>query len=302
LEIARELNSTPFHQSTSRGPAYRGQIGFVLVSEEQPSVGSSLGGSYLGDMINGCISCSEARGTSVALSLMTWDQVRQGQLPVTIQRQQVDGIVFRGWMLPEVTRMLEKITVPVVMVDCDRRMEGFPQVYIDNLHAMDLIVDHLVQKGCRHFATITGDMEHINAQERLAGLQVSLGRRGLSLDPRNIVYETRFNDVRGRQGAKTLLERQAPVDALICQNDLIAMGAMEYLQEAGRRLPEDVRVTGFDNMELPAKHIPPLTTIDSHSFEIGRLGAQLLSHTFEVSDQHDLQLRSPVSLIVRNST
>jgi LacI family transcriptional regulator len=252
-------------------------------------------------MINGCISFAETNGISVALSRMTWEQVRQGQLPVAIQRQHVDGVVFRGWLLPEVEKMFEKITMPIVWVDCDRRVEGQLQVCIDNLHAMDQIVEHLLQKGCRRFATITGDMEHLNAQERLAGLQISLVRRGLSLDPQNIVTQHGFNDESGRRGVKVLIDRHREIDALVCQNDLIAVGAMESLQAAGINVPGDIRVTGFDNMEFNSTLVASLTTIDSHPFEIGQLGAQLLNHPLKVSGEGNLQIRSPVSLIVRDS-
>jgi DNA-binding LacI/PurR family transcriptional regulator len=302
LDIARELNYTPFQSFNTRGPVYRGQVGFVVLTEEPACVGNLMGGSYLSGMINGCIYFAENRGTSVALSLMTWEQARLGQLPTAIQRQHVDGFLFRGWVLPEVSKLFEKLSIPIVMIDCDRRVDGFPQVYIDNIYAMDLIVDHLMAKGCRHFATITGDMDHINAQERLAGLQISLIRRGLSLDTQNIIFESRFNEESGRRGAKMLLERHTEVDALICQNDLIALGAMNYLQENGRKIPDDIHITGFDDMEFSSKLAIPLTTIDSHSFDIGRLGAQLLNHTFEISNRHDLQIRSPVSLIARKST
>jgi LacI family transcriptional regulator len=301
LDIARELNYTPFQSFNSRGPVYRGQIGFVMISEDVPRTGREFGGSYLSSMINGCISFAETNGVSVALSQMTWEQVQLGQLPVAIQRQHVDGVVFRGWMLPEVIKLFEKVTIPIVMVDCDRRVEGRSQVCIDNLHAMDQIVEHLIQRGCRHFATITGDMEHINAQERLAGLQISLIRRGLSLDPQNIVIEHGFNEESGRRGVRALMDHHRGIDALVCQNDLIAVGAMESLQAAGQNVPDDIRVTGFDNMEFTNTLVTSLTTVDPHPYEIGQLGSKLLSHRFKMCGEDNLQIRSPISLIVRQS-
>jgi LacI family transcriptional regulator len=144
-------------------------------------------------------------------------------------------------------------------------------------------------------------MEHLNAQERLAGLQISLVRRGLSLDPQNIVTQHGFNDESGRRGVKVLIDRHREIDALVCQNDLIAVGAMESLQAAGINVPGDIRVTGFDNMEFNSTLVASLTTIDSHPFEIGQLGAQLLNHPLKVSGEGNLQIRSPVSLIVRDS-
>jgi len=167
---------------------------------------------------------------------------------------------------------------------------------------MDLVVDHLVKQGAKRFATITGDMQHQNAQERLAGLQMALNRRGIPLPPEGIVTEPDFVDECGRHGTRKLLESGYKFDALICHFDLAAYGALEELSSAGIKVPDDVLVTGFDNEDFSSKIAVPLTTVETNSYQLGRLGAQLLLAQTNQEKKEVMHVYPDVSLVIRKST
>ena len=302
LETAREMKYTRVPDRQTRGKVHWGQIGLVIISKENPPLDKKLSVQYFSHMMHGCSAYAEEMGHSMVFSHLDWNQVKAGNLSAVLDRGHVDGFLCRAWISPEVEELLEKIDVPVVLMDCDRYFDKYSSVQVNNIKAMDLVVDHLVNQGAKRFATITGNMDHQNAQERLAGLQMALTRRGIVLPPEGIVMESGFAVESGRRGAKRLLESGYPFDALVCQFDLMAYGAMEKLSAAGVKIPEDVRVTGFDNEEFSDKIAIPLTTVETNSFQVGRLGAQLLLAQTSEENKHTLHVHAEVSLVVRKST
>ena len=241
------------------------------------------------------------RFTASIVSHLDWKQVESGNLSAVLERGHVDGYLCRAWISPQVEEMLANIDVPIVLLDCDRQIDRYSSVHVNNIKAMDLLVDHLVKRGAKRFATITGDMQHLNAQERLAGVQMALTRRGIQLPSENVIMESGFCIENGKKGVSKLLESGHRFDALVCQYDLMAYGAMEELSLAGVKVPDDVLVTGFDNEGFSDKLAVPLTTIDTNSFQSARLGVQLLMAQASGENRHTMHLQSEVSLVVRES-
>ena len=301
MEIAREMKYTLFPVRQTRGKVHWGQVGFVIISKENPPLPGKLPMHYFSHMMRGCAAYAEEKGHSMVFSHLDWKQVDEGTLSAVLNRGYVDGFLCRAWISPKVKEMLQNINVPVVLMDCDRYLDGYSSVQVNNIKAMDLVVEHLVKQGAKRFATITGDMDHQNAQERLAGLQMALTRRGISLPPEGIIIESDFCDANGRSGAKKLIASGYRFDALVCQFDLMAYGAIEELCSAGIKVPDDVRVTGFDNEEFSDKLAIPLTTVETDSFQVGRLGAKLLLAQTSGENKQVLHVHSEVSLVVRQS-
>jgi len=301
LRLARDLNYWPSPSRQGRGRVHTGHLGFVAISEDQPRLTTEPGSSYLHDILEGCRVAAEEQANGLAICRLTWAQVRQGQMPAAMRSGHLDGIVLRGWWLPELAGWLKEIGIPCVLVDCDRFVPGMPQVQVEGVQAMDRVAEHLVAHSASRIATITGDMDHLNSQERLAGLQMALTRRGMSLPDTHIVLEHGYNESSGARGVQTLLDRKVPFDALVCQNDLIALGAMRKLEAAGLRVPDDVKVIGFDNMEFAGLPEVGLTTIDAHPRKLGEMGTQLLLEKLNGKNVNDVHLRIGTELIVRRT-
>lgn len=301
MEITKDMKYSMYPARQTRGRTHWGQLCFLIISKENPPPDKKFPLHYFVQMISGCSSYAEEKGYSVVFSHLDWNQVEAGTLSAVVERGHADGFLCRAWISPAVEEMLEKLDVPVVLMDCDRYIDKYSSVHVNNIKAMDLVVGHLYDQGVRNFATITGNMEHQNAQERLAGFQMALVRRGITIPPQAIVVQPDFTVTDGRQGVRQLLESGYNFDGLVCQFDLQAFGAIEELKAAGKRVPEDVRVTGFDNEEFSDKISIPLTTIETNSFQMGRLGTQLLLAQTTGENMHTLHVHSEVSLVVRAS-
>ena len=301
LRVARDLNYWPSPARQGRGRVHTGHLGFVVISEDAPRLANEPGSSYLHDVLEGCRLAAEEQSNGLAICRLTIQQVQKGQMPAAMRSGHLDGIVLRGWWLPELARWISEIGVPCVLVDCDRFVPGIPQVQIESIQAMDDIVGHLTKHGAQNIATITGDMEHLNSQERLAGLQMALTRRGKSLPDTRIVIEHGYKEEAGRRGVQTLCERNIPFDAIVCQNDLIALGAMRELAAAGLSVPNDIKVVGFDNMEFAGLPEVGLTTIDACPHKLGEMGTNLLLEKLNGKNVDDVHLRVATRLIVRQS-
>lgn len=302
LAVAKRLNyrASPNRQTRSR--THYNQLGFLLVSPHEPRVTVETGSAYLHTMIDGCLHCAEADNWSVALCKCTLAQLQEGQLPTALTHQLFDGLLVRSIMDPALLELLSEMQVPHVLIDCDRFVSQSVQVQIENTQAIDELVEHLVESGSRKVATITGEMDHLNAQERLAALHMALGRRGQSLLPERIVYETGFDEESGRRGVEVLLARGVEFDTLVCHNDLIGLGALNRLASAGLSVPHDVRVSGFDNMEFSA-HLPvPLTSVDPQPAALAETATRLLLEMIDSKDRSPLHLKLPTRLCVRTSS
>ncbi len=302
LDIAREMSFKPSVNANRRGGEFNGQIGFISVMEKEPRFGNAYGASYLNELAAGCIGSAETRNSSVALGLTTWDRVRSGEFPVALQRQQVDGVIICGWLLPELERFIKDAGIPVVLAVCDRDYPGFPHVRSDYLAGSSMLTNHLLSQGCRSLAVITGELSHVSCREHLAGVRFAAGERGVEVRPEALVIERGCDEASGHRGVASLLAAGVKFDALICQNDLIAAGAMSALVASGLRIPEDVLVAGFDNMEFVDRLACSLTSVELNCREIGQIAAELLLNEIDKRPTFNMQVRVPPVLIQRRST
>jgi DNA-binding LacI/PurR family transcriptional regulator len=253
-------------------------------------------------MVNGAMNYAEQLGNSLSLCSTTVEQLKSGDVPVMLRRPAVDGLIIRSPMLDELKTLLEHTQLPCVFVETDRYVPDITQLQLENIQAMIEIAEHLIDAGARKIATITGQLDHINAQERLAGLQVGLKKQGSYLADERIITESGFDEESGKRGMQKLLTRNIEFDAVVCHNDLIAAGAMDVLAKAGIAVPDDVLITGYDNMEFGSRLGTPLTTVDPKPYEIGLYAARLLMDNIDCEKPINRHMKMPCELIVRKST
>lgn len=161
-------------------------------------------------------------------------------------------------------------------------------------------VQHLLARGRRTVATIAGDPDMAAGQDRLRGWRETLQAAGLAHGD-DLVAPGRFRTEQGREAMVELLRRRPDLDAVFCANDLSAFGALQALQEAGRRVPDDVAVVGFDDVPAAATASPPLTTVRQEIELMGRRMARLLLDRLDGRTE-PVQEVLPTRLVVRDST
>lgn len=190
----------------------------------------------------------------------------------------VDGIVMS---VPEVGQSLEGITavlanapVPIVFVRADD-FHGHSGVTVDNMEAINNVVDHLVDIGRTRIAHLSGPLGWSEAKARAVAWRSRLTHHGLDASD-TLLVEGDWSSESGAAGMSELLDRAPELDAVVVANDRMAFGAMYVLGKRGRRMPDDVAVTGFDDMHEAKWHSPSLTTVSQPLHEMGRAAVRTL--------------------------
>ena len=212
----------------------------------------------------------------------------------------VDGLVLVGAdHLPETWALLEHAGMPVLLTwSRDVRL---PSLWFDNQRAGRLAAEHLLGLGHTAFGMVSGVLRwNDRARMRVEGVRSALAGAGLEL-PGWRVMEAPFSLAGGRAGMARLLAEAAPPTAVVCGNDLLAVGALMELQSRGLQAPEDVSVVGIDDLEIAAHFAPALTTVHLPTAELGaRAGEMLIAMLLRRPVRRETEL--PIELVVRRSS
>lgn len=177
----------------------------------------------------------------------------------------------------------------------------FPYVEVDSEIGMYQLARHIVERGHKRIAYIGPPTDLQFAVHRLAGINRALRESGLSLSPA-LHIEGDLTQESGYRAAQQLLDQNPHPTAILCANDLMALGAMKAIQERGLTVGSDVAVTGFDDVPLAEHAFPSLTTAKQPVYRIGGLVCQMLVNLIrgeEIEERH--RLLTP-ELVIRDST
>jgi LacI family transcriptional regulator len=228
------------------------------------------------------------------------DPIREGYYLDTLVRRRVDGIIVTGRRARSRPPIRADVAVPVVYAFVSSTDPADCSLVPDEAGGTAKAIEHLLAIGRRRIAHLSGSEHHDSTRIRAAAARATLDRAGLALvEP---VLFGDWSEVWGRHGLNTLLASGAEFDALFCGSDQIARGAIDALRLAGRRIPEDVAVVGFDNWDVMVTACePPLTSVDMELKELGRAAADLLLAAINGEPSPGRHPR-PCRLVVREST
>ncbi|PUB25265.1 LacI family transcriptional regulator [Promicromonospora sp. AC04] len=189
--------------------------------------------------------------------------------------RRVDAMVAAPFGLPE-SSLAELHDAGIPFVSLGKAPPGGGDfVHTDDVSGAREVTTHLIERGRRRIAFLGGEESVVPTQQRLEGYQAALRAAGLPVRGDDVVFEE-YTREGGRKGAATLLDRDDRPDAIVAANDLIALGVLDATRARGLRVPDDVAVTGYDDIEAASLVSPPLTTIENPAREIGRACARLL--------------------------
>jgi LacI family transcriptional regulator len=302
LESARSLDYAPSAAARTLVKRRSMLIGVVLFTgSEHPDIGHP----FFQDVLVGLKHGIGERGFDVLL-FATEQPHSSGDGEHSYLRRarhhRVDGVVLMGVDRddPEVVRLLDS-KIPLIAVDLDVRGERASFVASDNVGGARLAVRHLHELGHRRIATIAGPLDSKPGADRLLGFRAELDAVGLPARPE---YEQvgDFYTESGKQAMHDLLQLPEPPTAVFAAADLMAVGAIQAAHEAGLRVPEDLAVVGFDDIQLAPLLSPSLTTIRQDRLGLGLAAARALVQQIENPDVIPPVLTLPVELVVRSSS
>jgi LacI family transcriptional regulator len=197
--------------------------------------------------------------------------------------------------------------IPAVMICTDRSPTWSSRISIDNAYGIDKAINHLVSLGHREIAFIKGPEGSGDTEDRWNAVFATCKTLGVQVDPRLTVQLERLEPrgtrhaEEGRIAAQNLLRRGKRFTALVAYNDVSALGAMTELRKAGHKVPEDISVIGFDDIEFASIAYPPLTTVRQPLQEMGATAAELLIRMLG-NDKSVQNVCVRPELVVRSST
>jgi LacI family transcriptional regulator, galactose operon repressor len=238
---------------------------------------------------------------SVLLCDSRGDPIREQHYVRTLLSRRVDGIIVTGRRTDPRPPLATAVPVPVVYVMTQSDDPADLSFIPDDSHGGTLAASHLVTSGRTRIAHVTGPQRFLAARQRAAAAQEVLAAAGLPLAAGQVLYGE-WSEEWGRQAAHAVLHNEPATDAIFCGSDQVARGVADALREAGRRVPDDIALAGYDNWELFASTTrPPLTTVDMGLRELGQLAARALLDA--IGGQPDRGVRrEPCRLVIRESS
>jgi DNA-binding LacI/PurR family transcriptional regulator len=237
-----------------------------------------LGLSYFAELAATVIAEAERLGVVVLVEQTGGDRDRELDLLRSPRLKLTDGLIFSPLGMGQDD--VDRLTVPYPMVLLGERIFDGPvdHVTMRNVDAARAATEYLLNAGRRRIAVIGAhDGEVIgSAGLRLRGYREALEQAGIPYDDALVGYTTMWHRSNGARTMRDVLDRGVEFDAVFGLNDTLALGAMRALQESGRRVPDDVAVVGFDDLDEAQYSIPSLTTVDPGQSWIARTAVQTL--------------------------
>jgi DNA-binding LacI/PurR family transcriptional regulator len=260
---------------------------------------------YFAELARSVIKYAETKGWTVLID-QTDGLVDREQLVLEgIRGRLIDGLIFSPIALG--AEELERRRDPTPLVLLGERVYDGPadHVSIDNVAAARVATGHLIELGRRRIAAV-GDQPRPQSQTahlRLRGYQEALAEAGLPVPAELTVEVEQYHRADGAAAVRRLLALPEPPDALFCFNDLLALGALRALHEEGLRVPDDVAVVGWDDVEDGRYSLPTLTTISPDKHQIASLAVDFLaSRLGDGRLEPPREVTADFTLAVREST
>lgn len=257
---------------------------------------------YFAELAAEVIAAAEDHGWRVLVEQTGGLRARELDV-LTGQRAGLDGLIFVPTTLSEADGALLTDQYPVVLLNEDLLGDAVGNVAMEHYGGARAATEHLIAGGRTRIATIGAhpDEAEGSAAERLRGFTIALDDAGLEIDRRRIVPASLWHRKEGAHAARRLLASGAEIDAVFCFNDALALGAMRTLLGAGRRIPDDVALVGYDDIDAAAYATPSLSSVAPGRRDMARAAVAMLADSIEGREPRR-SVSPGFTLVVREST
>jgi LacI family transcriptional regulator len=282
----KELGYVPHAGARSLSLSRNNAIGVVL---------PDLHGEFFSEIVRGMDREASRRGYLLLLSNLHAGS-EQAATALRAMRGRVDGLIVMAPHLgaTELSSALPN-GLPSILINTRHASGEHPAIHLDNAAGVAAVVEHLASLGRRHLVHIAGPRSNIDAQERAAAFQDAVAKHNVEGE----IVQGDFEMQSGEAAIARLLANDIDFDAVVAANDNMAIGAIDALRAAGRRIPQDVAVAGFDDIPL-ARHLG-ITTVRVRIAELGERALARLLDGLPAGDRNGDELHAP-ELVVRSTT
>ena len=258
---------------------------------------------YFAELASELVRAAQERSITVMVNQTDGRADAERRISDGIDAPVMDGLIMSPLALGARDLEGRLDTTPLVLLGEHVGDSAFPQVSVDNTAAAHAATAHLIAQGCRRIAAIGAQAAGPNetALLRLAGYRSALAEAGIPFDERLVIEVANFHRADGARAAGQLIESDLAPDGIFAFNDLLALGAMHVLITAGLRIPEDVAVIGFDDIEEARYSTPALSSVSPNTGLLARRAIDLLFdeppvpgiHTIDYSIAHRASTKGP---------
>jgi LacI family transcriptional regulator len=276
LRIAKEVG---YKKRRSRG-LMRGTVQFLKIIRHGHTLNQDHN-VFISDYIDGIT--HRAKDTQMRVEFASVPATSSlGDITLQMEQQDVAGFLVLGTELSaEEVHAISSVQRPIVFLDTCHDFLPFDFVDMNNMDSVFIAVSRLVQAGHRSIGMVTSPVNVVNFRIREEGFRKALAVLGRPVEEAMIFpVDSTFHGAYGEFSAFLASGRAMP-EGLFCCNDIVCLGVLRALREAGRRVPDDISLIGFDNLPASAHSDPPLTTIRVANKEIGSAAISLLKERIE---------------------
>lgn len=291
MEAVEALQYVPHSGARSLSTSKTQTIGVIL---------PDLYGEFFSELIRGMDVGARALGYHLIVS-SSHDDAEEASAAIRSMRGRVDGLIVLSPHL-DAANLATSLAgrLPVLLMNGGAGA-GRPSIVVDNHGGAVQAVEHLIETGRRRIAHIAGPAGNLEAEARLAGYLEAMARAGLPTQ----VVEGSFDQASGHRAAAGLAQAPERPDAIFAGNDMMAVGALLALQDAGLAVPDDIAIVGFDDVPMAALMRPGLTTLGIRIAETGRGALERLVRIIDAAGASVADTACEVvrpELVVRPST
>ena len=297
-------------ETTARIQSLAQQMGYVpsavaqsLISRRTRTIGmvvTTIADPFIVEIVEGAESVAQAAGYSLFLASSHNDPDREVKVVETFHRRRVDAIIVTSSRVGSLySSQLDQIAIPIVLINNQEEGEYLYSVSVNDVHGAHLVVEHLYNLGHRRIGYIGTNTRPKSNRRRLTGYQTALAQLGLTPDPALVLSPDIEADV---DRAKAVLDAlvAAGATAVFCYNDLTAVGLLMACCQREVKVPGDLSVAGFDDIEIASYVTPALTTVRQPRSQLGAFAMSMALNLLNGKQVHDQTLEG--ELIVRKST
>lgn len=310
--VSRALHDSPAisAETTARIQKLAHQMGYVpsavaqsLISRRTRTIGmvvTTIADPFIVEIVEGAESVAQAAGYSLFLASSHNNPDREVTVVETFHRRRVDAIIVTSSRVGSLySSQLDQIAIPIVLINNQEEGEYLYSVSVNDVHGARLVVEHLYNLGHRRIGYIGTNNRPKSNRRRLTGYQTALVQLGLTPDPALVLAPDVAADVdRAKVALDTLLA--AGATAVFCYNDLTAVGLLMACRQRKIKIPYDLSVVGFDDIEIASYVTPPLTTVRQPRSQLGSFAMSMALNLLNGKQVQDQTLEG--ELIVRKST